>query len=563
MDLDAILAKAGAGPAPAAGDNMDLDAILAKAGGAPAPAAPARPSGRAAARDITEGIDEEADAAAPAPAPLSMAQRARIALLGRGPVTDTLKTWAQPAVNIWDSASRADQAVRSAAMHPVDTVNAVRANPGANFRELMRGINSNVPGANTLVEKLDALRAAHGGPAAPNPEADAAAALPGIQDVGGFAGFPLASAAGGIAAKGVEAGVSLLKAVGEGAQARQIERTAEKLETKVNKGTRAGMRSDAVANAIADSPELRAAAGNDVNVAKVTKVMADRASAELAPIYANSGPADEAVAKAVSNVDRRIDALKAGDVNQRAAAAKLQKIRDEFNDSFGGRESTTARELRDEQSAYQRNGYAKNINQDPDVSASILAQREMSKAVGDALVEHVTGMDYQAAQAAAKADPNSVAARLFKANETINAANKIDAGIADRAARAKPRESTAAKVYEAVKHPIATAASSVPRAAGAAATAVDDQLAKLAEARGIRAPGRGIPTPVLSEAASWVPDATKQRPTSAPTAAKAAAVARLLQMARGGASRDQLAAQAQQSGVEPEIAANIAMQFGR
>ena len=264
---------------------------------------------------------------------------------------------------------------------------------------------------------------------------------------------------GRLAAKGVEVAAPVVKkaigGIGDAAEARQIACTKEALELKANKGTRAGLKSDVVDTAIADSPELRKAAGNDAKVAEVTGGIKSRAAAALKPIYEAAGPADEAVAKAVGNVDERIAVLKAGDVNQRAAAVKLAKLRDEFNDSFGPRESTSASELRAEQSAYQRNGYAKNIAGDPEVATNILAQREMSKAVGDALVEHVTGVPYEAAKKLAAQDPNSIAAKLFKANDQISAANKIEAGIADRAGKVQPPHGPMAVAKRVASHAVA------------------------------------------------------------------------------------------------------------
>lgn len=359
---------------------------------------------------------------------------------------------AQPFKDIGNGMLAANRFATHAIFHPVDTAQAIKANPLANAREAMRGVNDNIPFANRAVEAI-------GGPAAESPE-DAEAALPDTRAFGAVAGAPAAGEMiGGLAAKALEtaapAVASVVKKIGKGAEERQIARTKEALELKVNKGTRAKLKADSVDKLITESPALRAAAGDDAKVAEVTGGVKGRAAAQLKPIYEAAGPADEAVAKAVSNVDERIAELKKGDVNDAAAAKKLQQLRDEFNNRLGERPETSASDLRAEQSAYQKNGYAKNYAADPEVATTILAHREMSKAIGDGLIEHVTGMPYEAAKAAAASDPTSVAARLFKANDQISAANKIEAGIADRASRVKPEHGPMAVAKRVAHHAVA------------------------------------------------------------------------------------------------------------
>lgn len=403
---------------------------------------------------------------------------------------------AQPFVDIGRGVLKANTAVAHAIAHPIDTARSIAANPAAAVRETMRGVNDNIPFANKLVAALP------GGAPEASPEDEAA--FPNARAVGGVVGsVPAGEALGGIASKVVSATAPAVgraaQSLGEGAEARQIARTKAALELKVNKGTRAGLRGDAVDATIAESPELRRAAGNDERTAKFTASLKEKAGGDLAPIYKGAGPADEAVATAVANIDKRIAALKGGDVNAAAAAKKLQALRDEFNTRLGERPSVTASDLRAEQSAYQKNGYAKNIAGDPEVSASILAQREMSKAVGDALVQHVTGMDYAAAKAAAAADPKSLAARLFNANRRIEAAHRIDASIADRASRPAPKHGLL-KVAAEIKHsPLGFVASKVPEAAAAAGRVADNAVAATAPrvASAAEAVGRAAgPTPL-------------------------------------------------------------------
>ena len=413
---------------------------------------------------------DEGSVQAPAPAP-APAPAAQPSLLSR-----VASQVAQPFKDIGHGVMEANRAVTHAIFHPVETARGIgsaiahpiRGTSGA--REFMRGVNDNIPLANTAVQAI-------GGPAESSPE-DAAAA-PGVRAVGGLVGAPVGGELlGGIAAKVAEKAAPVVaravSGIGESAEARNVARTQEALELKTNKGTRKGLQSDAVEQVIAENPELRKAAGKDEKVAQFTAGLKGKAAARLKPIYAEAGPADEAVAKAVANVDERIAELKKGDVNDAAAAKKLQTLRDEFNTRLGERPAVSASDLRAEQSAYQKNGYAKNINADPDVATSIFAQREMSKAVGDAVVEHVTGMKYAEAKAAAAADPSSLAAKLFKANDHIRAANQIDAGIADRAGRVQPATGPAAVLKRMAGHslgPIVTGATMHSPIAGLATAA--------------------------------------------------------------------------------------------
>lgn len=426
-------------------------------------------------------VPDEGSVLAPAPQAAAPAPAAPPSLLSRvaGQV-------AQPFKDIGRGVLQANRAVTHAIFHPVDTFNAIRATPIAHAREAMRSLNDQFPFANRAVEAI-------GGP--PAYSAEDAAAAPDTRAIGDIAFAPVGGELlGGVAAKVASKAAPLVaraaEGFGESAEARQVARTKEALELKVNKGTRAGLKSDVVDTAIADNPALQKAAGNDAKVAEVTASIKGKAAATLKPIYQAAGPADEAAAKAVSNVDARIDELKKGDVNAAAAAKKLQALRDEFNNRLGERPEVSATDLRAEQSAYQKNGYAKNINADPDVAAGILAQREMSKAVGDAVVEHVTGMNYQAAKAAASADPDSLAARLLKANDQINAANKIEAGVADRAGRAQPPAGMMGIAKKVAHSPHGFVLSKIPEAAAGAARLADRAVA--ATAPRIASAARGI-----------------------------------------------------------------------
>ena len=126
----------------------------------------------------------------------------------------------------------------------------------------------------------------------------------------------------------------------------------------------------------------------------------------------------------VANMKSRASKLANGDVVERKTAKALNDLAEEFNAAYSS-QNVKAVKLRQEQSAYQMLGYAKTL--DPNVQPAIEAAREASKAVGDSVVKHVTGMPYDEALAHAEANPDSVAGRLFQANKEVSIANKIKA----------------------------------------------------------------------------------------------------------------------------------------
>lgn len=495
---------------------------------------------------------------AAAPAQPSRWQRAKAALGSAG------SALAQPFEEMGRSALDANRTVASAIAHPVDTLNAIRSAPGASLREGMRSVNDNIPFANRAVQAM-------GGPPAESPE-DAAAAPPIARVAGSLVGLPVAGMLGGIAGKVAETAAPAvgraIKAVGEGAQNRQVDRTLENLEMKTGKRTRAGIRQGVVEDAVRDDPALRAAAGNDTKVAQATQVMKQRAAADLGRIY-GAHPEVGDIGEAITRMDSRIAELRQGTSSDAAVANQLQGIRDELNNRMGARDTIKTTDLRAEQTDYQKKGYGKSMPGDEAASARIAANREASKAVGDAVIKNVTGMDYEAARAAAAASPGSEAARLLKANDTIAAANKIEAGVADRGARVKPKEGISGRLIEAAKEirhsPTGYAMSKVPQAALSALNAGDNLLAKAA---GNRFPARAgtaaAPSPLAVNAArlagEWAPGGGTPAP-SAPSA-NPAAVAMLIRAARSGATRQELHAQAEQAGVPVELADNIAQQSG-
>lgn len=462
--------------------------------------------------------------------------------------------------------SAANDFAARALAHPIDTARQIAAAPGASFRTAMRGVNANIPFANQAVQ-------AAGGPVAESPE-DTAAAPAGLGEFTGLAAAPgVGKLVGGIAAKGIEAAAPAVsravRSIGQSAEERNVARTLEELGQGANKRARGGLNQGTVAQAVRDEPALAKAAGHDEKLLKLTEQMKKRAGGELETIYAKAPPTrlkpllgekrptaapaafDAATSEettiaspgrpapppdvhpdlvgAASALDKRISELGTGDVNQRVVSAKLQKIRDEMIDSLGKRKDLTLRQLRDEQSAYQRNGYAKNIADDPEVGANIAANREASKAVGDAVIRRVTGMDYAEARAFAKNNPKSLAARLLKANDTVSAANRIEAAVADRAGKVQPRSGLPGKLLDVakeIKHsPSGFVLSKVPAMAAKGLIAAD---------RAVSATARGV------------------------LGGSSNKIASLVRMARQGAAPAAIAAQGHQWKLPPELVARVA-----
>ena len=351
----------------------------------------------------------------------------------------------------------ADRAIGNAIVHPVDTFNALRSAPEANAREGLRGVNDNIPGANYLVSKLPY------GPPSYSAE-DQAAAIPGARDVGGVIGLPAGNLVGGIAAKGIEtaapAVASALRGVGAKAVDNQVARAGELLEEKVSKRTRAGLDTGPVERAIVENPELRQAAGNDKLVAQVTAKMKASAGDAAGRIY-DLKPAGVPLDAPISQMDKRIAELEKGTQTEAETAVELKAIRDSFEKRLSARAdeglsatAAPAREIRAEQSDFQTKAYAKADPKDKAATAIVHANDEAQRIVGDALLTHVTGLDYKAAQSAAMADPQGVAAQLLKANDTISAANRIEAGIRDRAGRAPVAHGVPAVLAHVAKHAV-------------------------------------------------------------------------------------------------------------
>lgn len=323
---------------------FDPDAFLAAP--APAPAA-AAPSG---------GFDPDAFLAAPAAAPAAPPKRSFLAEAGSRAVApftaaaDVVKNATAP-TSLADVGARLKQnlpevgdallspvravghalgAVGNAIVHPVDTFGG--GNAPAVGRELLRGVNDNIPLANLAVERL-------GGPAEMSEE-DAARA-PGFRELGGFTGAPLVSRAfGGVS----EAAGAAREKVGAKVRAKAVEGDLKRsvsnivgndpaakaaIPTDVRKmGKAAGPIRDELltddGRAIADTARLEPAKGAELAKRKIAEVTTDRA-------------ADAAI---VDQASMR-GGVRAGDL-----VKHLEDSAEKLTDTGHGKDAAVANELR-------------------------------------------------------------------------------------------------------------------------------------------------------------------------------------------------------------------------
>lgn len=235
---------------------------------------------------------------------------------------------ARPFLDINDSVIGAGRAVGHAAAHPVDTFQGsllaralgastpeAVARHAAEQREVMRGVNSNIPLANRAVESL-------GGP--PALSAEDAAAAPGARDVGSVAAAaPVGEMLGGIAGAGMRGA----QAVGEGARTlgeNSIARSAKRGATPI-KDALLKVGDDALEKGHLTAPLVRAGAvATDETVAALARRLiksrgapAALAAEEAAPIAARA--AEEPPAPPVSDnpqIAQLQDALKTASPEQ-------------------------------------------------------------------------------------------------------------------------------------------------------------------------------------------------------------------------------------------------------
>jgi hypothetical protein len=267
-----------------------------------------------------------------APAPAAAPEEPSFAAVASKRVKDYLGSFAnvptlhdvgQSFANFGKGVARANEAIGNAIAHPIDTFGGGAAAPVV--RQVMRGVNSNIPLANLAVEHM-------GGP--PETSAEDAARAPGWEDVGSLAGSAaVGKMAGGIASRAVEtAGAVADSAANAGGRA--AERTFKKL------GKGAG--ESRAAKLEAAGPEAVAAVDKEFGI---TKAADPRAAVKSA--MASVGDAREAAYKAIDaagegvdmkDVSKRLDGLEAGfrkHAGTRKFADDVAKLRDALEEQHG------------------------------------------------------------------------------------------------------------------------------------------------------------------------------------------------------------------------------------
>lgn len=265
------------------------------------------------------------------------------------------------------------------------------------------------------------------------------------------------------------------------------------------------------------------------------------------PAASGAKPAD-----AVSNLDRSIARLSKGNTDEIAIAEQLKTMRDTYaNSTRGSAETVPVEQLREQQSVFQRHGYGKAIKGQKgyaEESARIEAARQASKDIGDVVVKQVTGMDYEAAKAAAKADPESVAGRLFKANRDVEVSNLIQAHL-DAKSGQVPNRHMLTKIVHGLAGAAGIGAYHIP--------VVGPYVAPIIQA----AHAVHTVAPYVSRAAdAAIVNAAPvaRRLANSMTTPNPAAIARLIQASRAGMPSAQVRKLAEDEGIDPRSLGQLA-----
>ncbi len=478
------------------------------------------PEPKAAPAAPPAGDDPFAQYVAPEPAAPPPAREPSLVDKAKSAARAVGQSFADFGTGLYNTAKGFGDAVNGAIAHPVDTARAIAANPAAAARELARGVNDNIPFANKLVAALP------GG--APEDSASDAAAFPNARALGNVAGLPAAGMSGELAAKGVGA-------LGEKASEVLARRTAKPTAYQ----------------------ELGQAAGGTARQAKLMDVgptEINRVDAEFGITKSPNPPAAVRAARAqvgairdqafqtisaaggdidMGTVARRLDDLQAdfaGKAGTRPFAADVAKLRSELLQRYGGAGKISPRALSDEISALSEGAYGGNY-QNPKTAQ--IVQRRTAGALRE-----VQDRNFEAVAKQGPAQADAVQAAR-EANQNFAALKTMEPIVKAKAVKgefAKPAPSFVDKMIDA---PVKTAAHAAKDFASGVATKTASGVARTAAEWG---GGAGSPA----------------QPTVSP-----ASVAKLISAARNGATRPQLEALAQQDGTPPEIAANIAQQFGR
>jgi hypothetical protein len=464
---------------------------------------------------------------APAAAPPSIAQpsrwqRAKAALGAAGRAV--VQPFRDFGAGVADTALRANDAVVGAISHPVDTARAIAANPGAAIREGMRGVNDNIPFAARAVSALPY------GPPADSPEDSAA--FPNARAVGNVAGLPVAEMAGGLAAKSVGA-------LGEKASAI----ISKRAETGVYRDLGRSASAPGKAKLMDVGPEAIGKVDREFGIMKSPNPPAAIKAART-QVAAARDQAFQQISAAGGDVDmgavaRKLDDLQAdfgGKAATRPFAQDVAKLRGELLQRYGSTGEVSAKALADEISAISEGAYGSNY---ANPKTAQIVQRRTAGALRDVQNSNL--------DAVAQLGPDEAAAvqAARDANAKFAALKTMEPSVKAKAAKAAFAPGFTDRMIDA---PIKTALHTAKDLAGAAASR--------AVSGGARAAAE-LNAPAAARVATEWGSAGADQPTVNP-----AKVAALIQFARTGATREQLHAQAEQTGVPVEIADNIAQQRG-
>lgn len=514
FDPDAFLAKVEA-PAPSGG-GFDPDAFLAKT--APDAAPPPGPSLWERAKALGSSIGAGA------------------AEVGRGAL-GTVTGFA-------DTALRAKDQLNQVIAHPIDTLGDER------FRaEAMRGVNDNIPFGNRLAEAV-------GGPPAESPSD--AAAFPNARAAGNMAGLAVPLPIGETASALMSGARKVAGRVATAAEDRMVNQGVKDIAgskaTGISKPTDRRQIAKAIdsikdelrepgAIAIADTARQDPAEALSMVHKKVDDLTNGRKAAYQVVDNATGGIHVGDLRRALGSEIARLGKAP-GQATERAA---VEAMVSDIDKTWGGQKSPLVPTIE----------MRKYVTRLQTVAADTMGGLEETRRVK--ILDHVSGLakDFLDAHldAAAKADPlaSEAVADLKQMNRKVSAWLTLDDALRTRAGKLE----TNAMVDTRGKS----------LAGGLAAAGAAAHFLHSPGAAAVAAGAGALPyvAPVVDRAvtrgAQRLPDLLG-RPGVQTSSIPTAAVAKLLQAARAGASRAELQAQAQQNGVPVEIADNIAQQRG-
>jgi hypothetical protein len=487
---------------------------------APEPKAAAAPAGEDPFAQYV--APAEASSAAPEPSLVDKAKRAASAV-------------AQPfkdmAVGGWNALG----AVGNAMVHPVSTARSIAANPGAAVRETMRGVNDNIPFANSLVSALP------GG--APESSPEDSAAFPNARTIGSVAGTPLAGMTGELAGKAIGAVADKAASIAAARKEQGVYQGLGRAATGNNKARLMDLGQEAT-GAVDREFGISKAADPRAAIKQAKEAVGNARAAAYQAISQAGGDADMgAVAKRLDDLQVEFGAH----AGTRQFAKDVAALRGDLLRQYGETGKVPAAKLQEEIAAINEGAFGGNY-QNPKTAQ--IVQRRTAGALREVYDRNL--------DAVAKLGPEQQAAvkEARAANRKFEVLKTMEPIVKAKAVKAEFAPTTGEKVKEAIKHPFHASVNAAgylgSKAIDGAAGAVANTAAPVAEA--LTGPGR-----VVSDLMPGGPVAK----TAARVSVGPVQVARLLQMARSGATREALAAQAEQDGTPPELAANIAQQFGR